>query len=53
MWGRRGVETYAISGVDIALWDILGKVAGQPIYKLLGANKWTARAYFAPSLKPT
>jgi D-galactarolactone cycloisomerase len=51
MWGRRGIETYAVSGVDIALWDILGKVAGQPVYRLLGANKSAARAYFAPSLK--
>jgi L-alanine-DL-glutamate epimerase-like enolase superfamily enzyme len=51
MWGRRGIETYAISGVDIALWDILGKVTGQPVYRLLGANKSKARAYFAPSLK--
>lgn len=53
MWGRRGVETYAISGVDIALWDILGKVTGQPVYRLLGATATKARAYFAPSLKST
>lgn len=53
MWGRRGIETYAVSGIDIALWDILGKVAGQPVYRLLGANKSAARAYFAPSLKET
>jgi L-alanine-DL-glutamate epimerase-like enolase superfamily enzyme len=52
MWGRRGVETYAVSGVDIALWDLLGKIAGQPVYRLLGAVKPRARAYFAPSLKP-
>jgi L-alanine-DL-glutamate epimerase-like enolase superfamily enzyme len=51
MWGRRGIETYALSGVDIALWDLLGKVTGQPIYRLLGASKTRARAYFAPSLK--
>ena len=51
MWGRRGVETYAISGIDIALWDILGKVANQPVYRLLGAHKTQIRAYFAPSLK--
>lgn len=51
MWGRRGVETYAVSGVDIALWDLLGKITNQPIYKLLGAAKKKVRAYFAPSLK--
>ncbi|MGN6867672.1 MAG: mandelate racemase/muconate lactonizing enzyme family protein [Solirubrobacteraceae bacterium] len=51
MWGRRGIETYAMSGVDIALWDLLGKIAGQPVYRLLGAVKDRARAYFAPSLK--
>jgi L-alanine-DL-glutamate epimerase-like enolase superfamily enzyme len=53
MWGRRGIETYAMSGVDIALWDLLGKLSGQPVYRLLGAVKPRARAYFAPSLKPT
>ena len=51
MWGRRGIETYALSGIDIALWDLLGKVSGQPIYRLLGAAKTKVRAYFAPSLK--
>ncbi|WP_433618096.1 mandelate racemase/muconate lactonizing enzyme family protein [Dactylosporangium sp. CA-139114] len=52
MWGRRGIETYALSGIDIALWDLLGKVSGQPVYRLLGAAKQRVRAYFAPSLKP-
>ncbi|TFD73616.1 mandelate racemase/muconate lactonizing enzyme family protein [Cryobacterium gelidum] len=51
MWGRRGIETYALSGIDIALWDLLGKVSGQPVYRLLGAAKSKVRAYFAPSLK--
>jgi D-galactarolactone cycloisomerase len=53
MWGRRGIETYAVSGIDIALWDLLGKIAGQPVYRLLGASKSRVKAYFAPSLKPT
>ena len=51
MWGRRGIETYAISGVDIALWDLLGKLTNQPVYRLLGASKSRVRAYLAPSLK--
>ncbi|MDT5080231.1 MAG: D-arabinonate dehydratase [Mycobacterium sp.] len=53
MWGRRGIETYAVSGIDIALWDLLGKIAQQPVYRLLGASKSRVRAYFAPSLKAT
>ncbi|NMR21711.1 mandelate racemase/muconate lactonizing enzyme family protein [Cellulomonas fimi] len=52
MWGRRGIETYAVSGIDIALWDLLGKVSGQPVHRLLGAAKQRVRAYFAPALKP-
>src|ERR1051325_5516367 len=36
--GRGGSVTHAISGIDIALWDILGKVTGQPIGRLLGGR---------------
>jgi D-galactarolactone cycloisomerase len=35
-WGRGGTLTHTISGIDIALWDIMGKVTGQPIGRLLG-----------------
>ena len=36
--GRRGVTVSAISGVDIALWDLLGKSLGQPVWRLLGGR---------------
>jgi L-alanine-DL-glutamate epimerase-like enolase superfamily enzyme len=36
--GRGGSITHAISGIDIALWDILGKATGQPVGRLLGGR---------------
>jgi galactonate dehydratase len=44
--GWAGAEMRAISAVDIALWDLLGKATGQPIYKLLGgASRESIRIY--------
>lgn len=36
--GSRGVITTALSGIDIALWDIAGQAVGQPIHRLLGGR---------------
>lgn len=36
--GRGGAVEHAISGIDIALWDIFGKACGQPVSRLLGGN---------------
>src|SRR5579871_3066101 len=36
--GRGGSVEHAISGIDIALWDIMGKACGQPVSRLLGGN---------------
>jgi len=38
-YGRRGAAIHAISGVDLALWDIKGKALGKPVYELLGGRK--------------
>ncbi|MGE3912966.1 MAG: mandelate racemase/muconate lactonizing enzyme family protein [Chloroflexota bacterium] len=43
--GRGGAVEHAISGIDIALWDILGKVTGQPVARLLGG-------YYRDRIKP-
>jgi len=46
MWKRaRAVTVRAIGAVDIALWDIAGKVAGLPIHKLLGGYRDSVPAY--------
>jgi L-rhamnonate dehydratase len=37
-WGRKGVGMAAISAVDIAIWDILGKSVNKPVFKLLGGR---------------
>ncbi|HLH36082.1 MAG TPA: mandelate racemase/muconate lactonizing enzyme family protein [Alloacidobacterium sp.] len=37
-YGRRGAVMQVISGIDIALWDILGKAVRQPVFKLLGGG---------------
>src|ERR1700678_3493444 len=37
-FGRKGVAMVAISAVDIALWDLLGKSARQPVFRLLGGR---------------
>jgi len=45
-YGRRGAAIHAISGADIALWDILGKVERKPVYELLGGrHRTTVPAY--------
>jgi L-rhamnonate dehydratase len=37
--GRRGLTMHAIGGVDLALWDLRGKIEGKPVHELLGGAK--------------
>jgi L-alanine-DL-glutamate epimerase-like enolase superfamily enzyme len=39
LFGRYGITVFAISALDIALWDLAGKVAGKPLHALLGGAK--------------
>lgn len=43
--GRRGMLMMAISGIDIALWDIIGQAVKTPLYRLLGGYRDTLDAY--------
>ena len=43
--GRRGLVQQAYSAMDVALWDLKGKAAGLPLYKLLGGARESAAVY--------
>ena len=53
-FGRKGIALVAISAVDIALWDLLGKATKQPVFKLLGGRTkpkipvYASRLYSTP-----
>jgi len=53
-FGRKGIGMVAISAVDIALWDLMGKSAKQPVYRLLGGRTkpripvYASRLYSTP-----
>lgn len=50
--GRRGIALHALSGIDIALWDIAGKAAGKPVHELLGGAKRDRVRAYASRLMP-
>ncbi len=51
-YGRRGVAIHAISGIDIALWDLKGKALGKPVYELLGTPVRDRIRAYASRLMP-
>src|SRR4029079_5315490 len=50
--GRRGIALHALSGIDIALWDIKGKAEGKPVHELLGGAKRDRVRAYASRLMP-
>lgn len=43
--GRGGIASFAISAIDIALWDLRGKRSGQPLWRMAGGAGQTCNAY--------
>ena len=45
--GRKGNSLWTVSAIDIALWDIKAKVAGMPLYRLIGGSREKIPFYIA------
>ena len=51
-YGRKGVVVNTISGVDIALWDLLGKIRGEPVHAMLGGPVRDELSFYATGARP-
>ena len=51
-YGRRGLVLNVISAVDLALWDLLGKLRGEPVYHLLGGPVRDEVLFYATGPRP-
>ena len=50
--GRRGIAMHAISGIDIALWEVKGKALGKPVCELIGTVQHDRIRAYASRLMP-
>lgn len=50
--GRKGLVIQALSAVDLALWDALGKLRGQPVFNLLGGKTKERLPVYATTARP-
>ncbi len=51
-YGRKGITIQAISAVDLAIWDAVGKARNQPVYNLLGGKTKEKLPIYATSTRP-
>ena len=51
-YGRSGPVMHVMSGIDMALWDIMGKATGKPVHKLLGGSYTDKVRAYASALMP-
>lgn len=51
-YGRKGLPIHAISAVDLALWDALGRVRREPVYAMLGGKTKPRMPVYATTPRP-
>jgi L-rhamnonate dehydratase len=51
-YGRSGPVMHVMSGIDMAIWDIMGKTVGKPVHKLLGGSYTDKIRAYASALMP-
>jgi L-rhamnonate dehydratase len=51
-YGRKGLVVNAISGVDLALWDLLGRLRGEPVHHMLGGAARDELVFYATGARP-
>jgi L-rhamnonate dehydratase len=51
-YGRSGAVVHVMSGIDMAIWDIMGKAVGKPVHKLLGGSYTDKVRPYASALMP-
>jgi len=51
-YGRKGLPIQCISAVDLAIWDLLGKLRNEPVYAMLGGKVWERLPVYMTSSNP-
>lgn len=51
-YGRKGIVMNAISAVDLALWDLLGKIRNEPVYSMIGGKVRDELEFYATGPRP-
>ncbi|ATZ57263.1 hypothetical protein BCIN_14g04180 [Botrytis cinerea B05.10] len=52
-YGRKGLPVAVISVIDLAIWDLLGKIRGEPVYKLIGGATRDRLDFYCTGPEPT
>ncbi len=52
-YGRKGLPIAVISVIDLAIWDLLGKIRGEPVYKMIGGSINAEISFYITGPEPT